>query len=81
MNAEELVPVVEVAAPERLIDGMVGIIELDEDVLVAVAMVRAARAQHDAELRPVLMRAGPACEGHRRSVHAHQSTASVNELE
>jgi len=81
VEAEELVAILEALAPERRVERMAGVIELDEHVLPGLAVARAARAEHEAKLRPVLVRAGPPREGHRRAVHAEQSAAAVDELD
>ncbi len=80
MHAEELAAVIESLAAERRVQRMRRIVELDEDMLVVGPMVRAACADHQSELRPVLHRAGPLHEGDGGTVHAHQAAAAIDKI-
>jgi len=65
----------EEVAAEGLRHRMRGIVALDENVLIVGPVVGASRAEHDAELRPILGRPGPVGKSHRSPVHAEQSAA------
>src|SRR5688572_12794197 len=59
---------------------MCGIIELDENMLIARAMTSAACADHESELGPVLDCAGPLRETDRCAVDAHEAAAGIDEI-
>jgi hypothetical protein len=81
VKTKELIAVFKTLAIERLIERMTGVIELDEDVLGTIAVVRASSAEHYAELRPILISAGPASEGDRCPVHTEQSSAAIDKFD
>ncbi len=64
LHAEKLVPVVEALAAKGLVHGMRRVVELDENVLIARAVIRPPRAEHQTELGPIFDRARPLGEGH-----------------
>ena len=64
MHAEELVTAVKALAAKGLVHGVCRIIELDENMLVARAVIRPPRTEHQPELRPIFDRARPLGEGH-----------------
>jgi len=80
VHAEELVAILEALAAEHPGQRVGRVVQLDQHALVGLAMGGAARADHPGELRPVLLRAGPLREAHRRPVHAHQPPAPADEL-
>lgn len=80
-EAEEFVAVGETLAAERANQRMARVVELDGDRLIGVLVGRAATAEHEAELGPVLHAAGPAPERDRCAVNAQQAAAAGDELD
>ena len=81
VDAKELISIFEILAVKWLIDRVVGIVEFNIDVLIAIVVVCASRAEHNTEFRPVFMGAGPACKGDRGPVDTEQPAAAVDKFE
>ena len=56
------------------------VVELDKDMLVARAVNRPPRPEHQPELRPILDRARPLGEGHRCPMHSHHPASAIHEF-
>ena len=81
MEPKELVPIVKAFAAEDPGQRVRRVFHSDDNVFVAVAVIGAPRTDHHAELRPVLLGAGPVCEGDARAMHAQQPAATDHEFQ